>query len=190
MKVHISEVNGSNSLDRAKLLLEGVPRGTYKALYFALKRAGDMGKTAAGRFAAEEYTIRKGDFMRNVRHESKVKMGSGSVSLEVSFAGNVLPLLTFNTRYSRGGKVQTRVKRESGATVLGRAFVANAGRGLGVYERVGDERYPIEQKYGPSTGHMMQNEQVIEKMDKTISENFEQRLEHEIYRILNGFGMK
>ena len=33
---------------------------------------------------------------------------------------------------------------------------------------------------------MMQDEKVVEQMDKTITETFDKRIEHEILRILNG----
>lgn len=46
----------------------------------------------------------------------------------------------------------------------------------------------MEQKFGPSTGHMMRNEEVIEKMDETIRDTYEKRVEHEILRVLNGWG--
>lgn len=35
---------------------------------------------------------------------------------------------------------------------------------------------------------MMRNEEVIEKMDETIRETYETRIEHEILRVLNGWG--
>ena len=73
-------------------------------------------------------------------------------------------------------------------TTLDHAFVANIYGSTGVFERVGAPRFPVEQKYGPSTGHMMQNEQVVEKMDKTIRTTFDSRIEHEILRVLNGWG--
>lgn len=57
-----------------------------------------------------------------------------------------------------------------------------------IQDHVGSPRFPVEQKFGPSTGHMMQNEQVIENMEKTILETYETRIEHEILRVLNGWG--
>ena len=96
--------------------------------------------------------------------------------------------MTFNTKFSRDGHVQTQVKRTGGATSLEHAFVASIFGQTAVFERVGAPRFPVEQKYGPSTGHMMQNEQIIEKMEKTILETYENRIEHEILRVLNGWG--
>lgn len=46
----------------------------------------------------------------------------------------------------------------------------------------------MEGKYGPSTAHMMQNEKVTEEMVKTMEETYDKRIEHEITRILSGYG--
>ena len=186
--IRIDEVGGKG-LDRVNKLLAGVPGGVFKATSAALKRAGDTAKTKAGQFAAAEYTISKGDFMHNVNEKTRVSGGIGGVaSMHISFAGSVLPLLTFNTKFSRDGHVQTQVKRNGGAASLEHAFVARIFGQTAVFERVGAPRFPVEQKYGPSTGHMMQNEQVIEKMEQTILETYETRIEHEILRVLNGWG--
>ncbi len=188
MSVRISEV-GAESLDRINKILAGVPGGVWKASYSALKRAGDTAKTRAGQYAAEEYTINKGDFMRNVRQKSHINTEVGGiVSMGISYAGSVLPLLTFNTKYSKGGLLQTKVKREGASSVLEHAFAARVFGPIGVFERVGANRFPVEQKYGPSTAHMMQNETVVSKMDETIRDIFDRRLEHEITRVLNGWG--
>lgn len=188
MSVRISEV-GSDSLSRVNKILAGIPGGVWKATYSALQRAGATAKTRSGQYAAEEYTIRKGDFMSNVHQKTHIgSEGGGVVSLSISYAGNVLPLLTFRTRYSRSGKMQTQVKRDGVATTLDRVFAARVYGPTRAFERVGDERFPIEQKFGPSTAHMMQNPLVVEKMDETIKETFDRRLEHEITRILNGWG--
>lgn len=186
--IRIEEVGGK-TLERANKLLAGIPDGAYKAAHAALQRAGNTAKTKAGQFAAAEYTINKSTFMSHVNIKTNLTGSAGSVvSMRISYAGSVLPLLTFNTRFSRSGLVQTQVKRNGGASSLQHTFVANIFGNTAVFERLGVKRFPVEQKYGPSTGHMMQNEKVVEEMDKTISETFDKRMEQEIYRLLNGFG--
>ncbi len=180
---------GSENIDRINKILAGIPGGAFKVTYAALKRAGDTAKTKAGQFAAAEYTINKGTFMRNVTEKVRTEGGSGGVaSMSVSFAGTVLPLLEFSTRYSRGGQLTTQVKRNGGAATLQHAFAEKVFGPIAVFERVGAPRFPVEQKFGPSTGHMMQNEDVVEKMDETIRDTFDKRVEHEILRVLNGWG--
>lgn len=186
--IRIDEVGGK-SLDRVNKLLAGIPGGAFKATSSALKRAGDTAKTKAGQFAAAQYTINKGTFMRKTDMKSHISGQAGDVvSMSIGFAGNVLPLLTFNTKYSRDGRVQTQVMRNGGAATLEHAFVASIYGPAAVFERVGAPRFPVEQKFGPSTGHMMQNDQVIKQMDEVIRDTYEARMEHEILRVLNGWG--
>lgn len=188
--IRVDQVGGK-SLDRVNKILAGIPGGIWKAAYGALKRSGDTAKTRAGQFAAAEYTINKGTFMRNVSTKTHISSQGGSVvSMHISYAGHVLPLLTFHTKYARDGRVQTQVKRNGGATSLEHAFTASIFGPVAVFERVGAPRFPVEQKFGPSTGHMMQNDQVIKKMDETIRDTYEKRIEHEILRVLNGWGGK
>lgn len=186
--IRIDEI-GSNGLDRVNKLLAGIPGGVWKAIPAALKRAGDAAKTKAGRFAAAEYTIKKGDFMRNSTAKSHVMGGSGGVaSVSIGFAGNVLPLLMFHTKFSRDGRIQTQVRRGGGAAALNHAFAANIFGPVAVFERVGLSRFPVEQKFGPSTAQMMENDKVVTQMDKTVRETYDKRIEHEINRVLNGWG--
>lgn len=188
--IRIDEANQA-AIDRINKVLAGVPGGAYKAAYSAMKRAGDTAKTRAGQFAAAEYTINKSTFMSNVREKTHMTGGNstgGVATLSISFAGNVLPLLSFSTRYSKNGTLTTQVKRNGGAATLQHAFAEKVFGPIAVFERVGSSRFPVEQKFGPSTGHMMGNENVVEQMDKTIQETFEQRSEHEILRVLNGWG--
>jgi len=188
MSVRLEEI-GEIKLERLNKILAGVPGGVYKASYAALKRAGDTAKSRAGQFAAEEYTISKGAFMKNVRVSTDIRSQGGSlVSLNIRYAGTVLPLLEFATRYSRGGRITTQVKRNGGASTLEHAFAERVYGPIAVFERLGKARFPVEQKFGPSTAHMMQNEEVVRKMDDTIRETFEKRVEHEITRVLNGWG--
>lgn len=186
--VKISEAD-SRSLDRVNKLLKNIPGGAYKAVYSALKRAGQSAKTKAGQFAAAEYTISKGDFMRNVTVKERLEGNASSVvSMNVTYSGNVLPLLTFKTRYGKNGYITTQVMQNGGAATLQRAFASTMRGSVAVYEREGAERLPIRQLYGPSTAHMLRNEKVQEQMGQTVQEVFQDRLEHELYRILNGWG--
>lgn len=189
MGVISMEEVGGKGLDHVNKILAGFPGAAYKAAYNALRRAGDTAKTRAGQFAAAQYTISKGDFMRKVTEKAVVKgEGGGVAEVRVSFAGHVIPLLTFNTKFGRDGLVQTQVKRNGGASSLEHAFVARVFGPAAVFERLGTSRFPVEQKYGPSAAHMMENEQVVEQMETTIRETFEARLDHETLRILNGWG--
>lgn len=181
------EDSGQFKLDRANRLLAGIPSGVWKAAHGAITRAADKAKTESGRFAAEQYTISKGTFMSHVRIKTKLSGGSGGVaSATVLFAGSVIPLIQFRTQFTKDGGVSVSVKKGGGG-VLAHAFVANIG-GTNIYERIGKPRFPIEKKYGPSAAHMMMDGTVEENMEKVIVETFNNRIEHEITRVLNGWG--
>ena len=93
--IRVNEV-GDDSLERVNKLLHNIPGGVYKAAFSALRRAGDTAKTRAGQFAAAEYTINKGEFMRRVHSKTHITGGAGGVmGMSISFSGTVLPLLTF-----------------------------------------------------------------------------------------------
>ena len=185
--IHINDV-GVNTLDRVNKILAGIGNGSgaVRAVYHAAKRAADRAKTEAGRFAAAEYTIGKGGFMAHCRIKASVSGGSGgAASVGITFAGQVIPLIQFDTHWSKGGGLKTTVKSGSSAT-LAHAFAASVYGSTQAHEHEYGTTGPVKTLYGPSTGHMMQNEKIIEQMDKVISETFEQRIDHEISRILAG----
>lgn len=183
MSVRVQEVG--ISLQRVTALLSSIPGAIPKASHAALKRAGESARTQAGRLAAAEYHISQGGFTAN----SKQKVQTSETGMTIRYAGRVLPLLTFNTRYTRGGgSMFAQVRRDSGGGALRHVFTANIGGRLGAFERKGPGRFPVEGKYGPSTAHMMQNEKVTEEMVKTMEETYDKRIEHEITRILSGYG--
>lgn len=188
MKISIDD---GAKLQRANAKLCGtMSTDIWKATYHALKRAGDTAKTKAGTFAAQEYAINKGTFMRNTNMKSKIDGGyssGGVASMSITFAGRVLPLLEFKTRYSRGGRLTTSVKRNGGSATLQHAFVEAVYGKTAVFERDGAPRFPVHQLYGPSTAQMMANDEVQEEMEKAVQETFTNRFDHEVARILNGW---
>ena len=185
--VRIDEV-GANTIDRVNAILSGIGKGdgAFKAIGAAMKRAADSAKTQAGRYASEVYNINKGLFMSHCRITTNMQGGSGGVtSIELIFAGKVLRLIEFGATGGKQGGVYAAPKNGGGN--LRSAFITAIYGQTGVWERVGRHRFPVEQKYGPSTGHMMQDEGVSENLTDHIQEVFDSRIEHEITRILNGW---
>ena len=186
-EVYIKEDAGLK-LDRANKLLAGIGNGSgaFKAINAALRRAAQSARAKAGTFASSRYYISAGGFKGHVRDKISMEGGSGGVTgVKLTFAGSVIRLIEFNTRFSKDGGVAVSVKKGGGG-VISQGFIANTGR-LGVYERVGASRLPIEQKYGPSAAHMMMDEEVTKSMENKIVETFNERIDHEIDRILNGW---
>ena len=179
-----------DSLDKATRLLAGINGGVYKAVGSALSRAAATGKTAAKQPVTKEYTISQSEFLartRNINHF--VRESSGGISVVFGFRGNVIPLMKFNTRVNGSGQIVTQVKRSGSAETLNRAFSAQMGGHKGIYERVGVKRFPVEELYGPATPQMMySNEEVTDGIERKVADTYEKRIDHEILRILNGWG--
>lgn len=179
-----------DSLDRVTKLLAGISGGVYKAVGSALTRAAAAGKTAAKQPVTREYSISQSEFLsqtRNINHF--VRDTGGGLSVVFGFRGNVIPLMKFNTHVNNSGQVVTQVKRSGAAATLDRAFTAQMGGHRGVYERVGVKRFPVEELYGPATPQMMySNEEVMDEIEDKMAETYEKRIDHEILRVLNGWG--
>ena len=63
------------------------------------------------------------------------------------------------------------------------------GGHTGIYERIGPSRFPVRELYGPATPQMMySNEDVMDTIEAKMVEAYESRIEHEILRVLNGWG--
>lgn len=179
-----------NVLDKATRLLAGIKGGVYKAVGSALTRAAASGKTAAKKPVTKEYAISQSEFLsrtKNINHF--VRESGGGISVVFGFRGNVIPLMKFSTRVNSSGQVVTQVKRSGSAETLDRAFSAQMGGHRGIYERIGPNRFPVEELYGPATPQMMySNEAVTDEIERKVAETYEKRIDHEILRVLNGWG--
>ncbi len=176
--------------EEAQRVLAGVPGGAKKAIGSALARAGTSGRTVAKRAVTDEYYISQGTFMaytRNVNHYKSV--GDGGLAVVFGFKGSVIPVVQFSARATDSGVV-VNVKKSTGSGVLEHAFMKTMGGKHGVYERVGKPRYPVKEEYGPSTPQMMySNESVQKTIEQKVVDTFEKRADHEIMRLLNGWGV-
>lgn len=178
--VRVEILDTSNATQRFANALGRAPGELQRAQYNAMQRAGQKARTQAGRFASARYQISAGQFKS---HTSEKVQGAGSALMTITFAGAVIPLKEFKVSAGAGG-VYARAKQGGGT--IRRGFI-DAKLGGGVFERKGTPRLPIEQKYGPATPQMMNDEEVKSQMDQTITQTYEERMEHEVARILNGW---
>ena len=187
-QVHVDEI-GKDKLDRINAVLSGIRNGSgaFEAIGAAMKRAAKAGEHEAAKYASETYNITQGMFRSKCRISFTMSGGSGGVaSIEILFAGSVIPLIEFGgTSGGPQGGVHVGPKRGGGN--LRSAFINAVCGQHAVWERVGRKRFPVEQKYGPSTVHMMQDNGVSEKLTNKMIEVFDSRIEHEISRILGMF---
>lgn len=65
----------------------------------------------------------------------------------------------------------------------------NSGH-LGIFERISKKRMPIEEIMGSSMRSMVSNSVVLDQVYKEAQDTFDKRIEHEIERLLAGYGGK
>lgn len=188
-RVYFEDV-AESSLDRASKLLAGIPDGVYRAVGSAIKRSAQHGLTVGMKIVSEEYAISQGELKSRTKNiNTIVKDSSGSYEVTFGYRGNVIPLIKFDTKFGSDGRVHTRVLRSSAKEVLENAFVAHVGGHTGVFEREGPERFPIRELFGPSAVQAFYaREETTDKMYEEIVNTYDSRIEHEILRVLNGWG--
>ena len=177
-------------LPRIQKVLAGVNGGWQRAVGSAIARAASAGKTEVKRAVTSEYAISQSLFLRatrNINHFQKEI--AGGVSVVFGYAGYVIPLMSFATTVSGDGRVSTQVKRAGVRETLDNAFRAQMGGHTGIYERIGQNRFPVRELYGPATPQMMySNENVMDQMEDRMIAEYDKRIDHEVLRLMNGWG--
>lgn len=149
-----------------------------KALYFAKNRALNTVKTELAKGVPKRYDTKQ----KTIRDRTRVNKNTG----EVSVTGSPIRLFKFRVTPTSPRKqlVTASVKRASKS--LPNAFVQQMRNGtIGVFERVGKSRYPIRQLYSVSAPQMAGNDEVLEGAMERASIVFDERLSHEIGRLLD-----
>lgn len=181
---------GSNGVERAIKLLAGIGdgHGAEKAIGSAIKRAAQSGETYAARAIGKFYYLKVSDFKKYTKSKRHIHTSSGVTTVDIDFRGYHVPLLKFNTKVTRNGGIRTSVKKGSTSETLNHVFMQTVGSHTGLFQRVTEKRYPIEEKFGPATTQMMDaNDDVSQAIGDKIRETFDSRIEHEILAIMNGW---
>lgn len=195
----------TEGVERAEKLLAGIPKGAERACSNAINRGLSHLKTQAFKEVREVYAVKLSD-LKSVTATQVQKAGGQNPVGYVNFSGMKIPLYKFKVSPTSPGskqKVKAGVKIGGGAT-FENAFIARMLTGhIGVFERNGkqsiDKRLAkskkpnkytekIEEKMGLAAGQMIKNEDILEELTEQAQEKVNERLEHEIYRILNGYG--
>jgi hypothetical protein len=181
---------GQDKLSHATKVLAGISGGIYRAVGSAVKRAAQHGKTVGMKIVSEEYAIGQNELKRHTRNiNTVIKDGTGSIEVTFGYRGNVIPLMRFDTRIGKDGRVETRALRSETKEFLDNAFKAKMGGHIGIYDRIGPDRFPVKELFGPSAVQAFYaREETVDKMNEEIRKTFDSRIDHEITRILNGWG--
>ena len=149
-----------------------------KALYFAKNRALNTVKTELARGVPKRYDTKQ----KTIRDRTRVNKNTG----EVSVTGSPIRLFKFRVTPTSPRKQLVTASAKRASKSLPNAFVQQMRNGtIGVFERVGKSRYPIRQLYSVSAPQMAGNEEVLEGAMERASIVFDERLSHEIGRLLD-----
>ncbi|WP_068775771.1 phage tail protein [Paenibacillus sp. FJAT-26967] len=175
------EIDGD--MQAAQKAIEDIQRLAPKAVRAALTRAGQGVKTEAGRKIRETYTIKAKDVTQTIKVTRLGDMG-----LRLSSKGSNIPLIRFkttpNSPQSEQPKVlKAAVKKGKKKPVSG-AFVAQLGGHVGVVTRVGKQRLPIKELYGPAVPVMLGSDGVREHLEDEAIRRISERMNHELNRVL------
>lgn len=178
--------------NRLHAILSSLGKADEKILKPAMQRGLSAGRTAFNKQIKSVYYVSPAVISRysHIGYK-KVEMRSDGLIGSIEYAGTVIPLIKFNVApqkatYGRTS-VKAAVKRDESQVELQKGFTAQMPNGhIGVYERKGDSNYPIKQFYGPSVPRMAENTVVIKTVEDRVNEVINNRMEHEIDRILNG----
>lgn len=180
----------SETIERTQTLLAGIPKGAERAFSSAINRGLSHTKTQAFKQVKTVYAVKQAAL--NEATTTRVqKASTGNLAGYISFSGVKIPLYKFQVTPKeprKGQKVRAGVMKGGGAT-FDSAFIAKMRSGhIGIFERITSRRLPIEEKMGLSAAQMVQNEVIMDQLTKEAQEKVDERLKHEIDRILNGYG--
>lgn len=203
--VEVSE----ETTDRLHTILAGIENAEEKVLKPALARGLSAGKTAFSKQTRETYHVSPSilSSYSKVGYKNVSVSGNGIIG-SIEYSGGVIPLFKFNVAPKKptyGKKaVKASVMRSGGQVVFENAFIAQMKSGhLGIFEGKGtwrrstrptktggntENNEKIKELFGPSVPRMAENAVVLQSVEDRVNEVINQRIDHEIERLLSGNG--
>lgn len=191
------------TIDRISVLLSDVPKGTERALVNAANRGLAKARTEAFKGVTSEYKITK-KVISEYTKDSIKNATTSDLCAKLIFVGQQIPLYKYSLtkpKHPGKGKVFAGQKTAVAFEHAFRNWVSDKKEGL--FERTGSfhevehkktgkirYREKIKQIMGSSMRSMVSNAVVMEQVYKEAQETFDKRIEHEIERLLAGYGGK
>ena len=177
----------SETMERVQTLLAKIRKGAERAYSNAINRGLSRIKSTAWKEVKQVYTVQNSAL--NAATNTRVqKASTGNLAGYVSFSGCKIPLYKFKVTPKQPGSkklVHASVKKGGGATFES-AFIAAMKSGhIGMFEREGRKRLPVSEFMGLSAAQMVGEQTVSEQLQQEAQRLVEERLEHEIDRLLN-----
>lgn len=208
------QLTENERLSHAQKLLAGIPGGVEKAVKSTMTRVASNLRTNSSKAIRERYDIS----LQNIRANENVKIrysyGNG-IQASVIFSGAKIPLYRYGGSSPKQPTASTAVTnaivngfwkrvhpslsatghqlKSTAPTRFDNAFVAKMGSGhIGIFERTGGSTSSggdaIRELMGSSVPQMLGSKEVEENIANKAAELFDSRMEHEVIRLLNGWG--
>jgi len=179
----------AEQIRRAEMLLGQIRGAIPKVQARAINRAAVAAKTSIVEQARKEYYVS----VAGVRDKIKITNATEEKPYaRIKAKGTRIELVNFKTDPNAVGKrtsvLKVAVVKGGGFKELPGAFLAkgiSSGK-VHVLKRTGKERYPIHIKYGISVPEMIGSNKVRLVVEERAREVLDNRLEHEINRVLEG----
>jgi hypothetical protein len=148
-----------------------------KAMARAMRRMRDMARTRVMRLGADRIDIPVG----KIRERTTAHFNAGGNTIEVIEKSGWIALYELGARKTRVG-VSVRLRGSYRHAFLGQMASSHKG----VMRRVGKERLPIRELFGPNPAHDITNnpEDYLDLMGELIETELLPRVIHEIDRLL------
>lgn len=196
------------TINRIHAILAGVENADKKVLKPALTRGLMAGKTAAGKAVRQTYHISAGDFnSRGYMKYNSVSQGGDGIVGSIEYSGGVIPLIRFKVSPDTPKRKKTpsaAVLKASSLVKFGRknnVFVQQMESGhIGIFERKSGEysasrgsgqnkhTEKLKELLSPAVPQMVGNDEVMQTVEERVNEVINQRIDHEIERLLNKGG--
>lgn len=183
-------IDGSDLL-KAETLLKNIPKGIEKAVKRSVSEAAKGVKVDMARVATKNYNVTAAKAKSTV----SIAKGSDDMKAIVASKGRPIALKDFNPKPGhvqykgrRNRPVTVTIKKQSKKVVKG-GFAASMDTGhIGVMKRLGQNRLPIKELYGPSVPQMINSEEVRKEIEEKAEERLAKSFAHNADRMLKGYG--
>lgn len=177
-----------DTIDKVNVLLSGISGGAEKVFGNAINRALTTARSQAYRGVTKEYAISKKVITEYTKDTIK-KASNSDVCGVLTFSGKQIPLYKYNgVKPKNPGKGKVFAGQKTPKAIEDAFFINVSANKAGIFERVGKERTPIVQLMGSSMRSMVSNAVVMEEIYDKTQETLDKRIDHEIERLLAGYG--
>lgn len=181
------------TIDKIHAILAGIQDADKKVLKPAMTRGLMAGKTAAGKAVRLTYHISASDFSsRGYMKYNGVSQGNGGIIGSIEYSGGVIPLMKFKvtpTIPKKNATPMAAVIKTNSLVAFDRkkdVHVLKMKSGyIGIYK---GENGKLKELYSPSVPKMVGNDTVMQTVENRVNEVINQRIDHEIERLLSRNG--